>query len=266
MTRIPGAGPARRLRAEVRGRRIARRMAGPKLLRAFAGAYPEAFFIEIGANDGVAHDHLSPLVRSHPWRGIMVEPVPFVFERLRRNYKGMDRVTLVNAAIAREDGMLPFYHLAEAGEAEREGLPGWYDAIGSFSRDTVLAHAAEIPDIEHRLVSTHVKCLSFESLCRSHGVERLDVLAIDAEGYDGEIVRGLDLGRRRPRLLVYEHYHLPSAERAACLGLLAGAGYETMEEHFDTFCLDTRSEDSLTRTWRRLRPALPGISIYDEAR
>lgn len=264
--RVPGAARATdpKLWLEgLRARRIARRLAGPKLLSAFADAYPDAFFIEIGANDGVAHDHLRPFVLSHGWRGVMVEPVPFVFERLRRNYAGVEGVALANAAIARRDGTLPFYHLAEAGEGEREGLPGWYDAIGSFSRETVLAHAADIPDIERRLVSARVECLSFESLCRRHGVERLDLLAIDAEGYDAEIVGSIDFERRRPRLLIYEHFHLRPAERAGCGELLAGAGYETVEEHFDTFCLDASRDDSLTRAWRRLRPALPGVSVHE---
>ncbi len=37
-----------------RHRRQLARMAGPRLLAAFADAYPEAVFVEIGANDGGA--------------------------------------------------------------------------------------------------------------------------------------------------------------------------------------------------------------------
>ena len=43
-------------------------------------------------------------------------------------------------------------------------------SIGSFSRDAVLTHARHIPDIANRVVSTSVPCLTFESLCRKHGV------------------------------------------------------------------------------------------------
>ena len=50
-------------------------------------------------------------------------------------------------------------------ERARE-LPDWYDGIGSFSRDAVLGHAAHIPDIESRIVSSEVPALTFESLCR----------------------------------------------------------------------------------------------------
>ncbi|MGH9185268.1 MAG: hypothetical protein ACRD0U_05570, partial [Acidimicrobiales bacterium] len=74
-------------RERVRQRRLARSMAGRRLLRAFAAAYPAAFFIEIGSNDGEQFDHLKPFIRSRSWRGIMIEPVPYVFARLQRNYR-----------------------------------------------------------------------------------------------------------------------------------------------------------------------------------
>ena len=251
---------------EYRYRRLLRRMAGPQLVRAFADAYPQAHFVEIGSNDGVKYDHLRPHIVSGSWEGIMVEPVPYVFERLRRNYGGLDGVILENAAIGDRDGRLPFHHLAEADEEERARLPDWYDTIGSFRREAVLGHAGKVPDIEARLVSTEVPCLTFESLLAKHGVERVDLLLIDTEGFDWEIIRHIDFAAHRPRLLVYEHFHLSPDERQECRAHLEGLGYETMEEGFDTFCLDTRSHDGLTRRWRRLRPAVPGVSVAEEER
>jgi FkbM family methyltransferase len=248
---------------KLRDWRLQRRLAAPRLLSAFADAYPEAFFIEVGSNDGEQHDHLRPFILSRPWAGIMVEPVPYVFERLQRNYQGIDRVVLENAAVADRDGRLPFYHLAKSPEREREGLPRWYDGIGSFSREAVLRHAHTIPDIERRIVRTDVRCLTLESLCRRHDVQRLDLLLIDTEGYDWEVVRSIDFDRRRPRLLVYEHFHLPPDDRTRCRQHVEHAGYETMEEGFDTFCLEVHAEDRLTATWRRLRPAVPGLSEYE---
>lgn len=93
--------PGRRWR-RARYERLQRRLAGPRILRAFADRYPKAFFVEIGANDGEQHDHLRPLILGEEWRGIMVEPVPYVFERLRQNYdRVLERVTLENSAITK---------------------------------------------------------------------------------------------------------------------------------------------------------------------
>lgn len=255
--------PRRAWRA-LRFRRLERRLAGPRLMRAFADTHPEAFFVEIGSNDGVQHDYLRPYILGRAWRGVMVEPVPYVFERLRRNYGSIDRVALENAAIADRDGTLPFYHLREAGAAERDELPGWYDGIGSFSRDVVAGHANHIPDIEARVVSAEVPALTFESLCRKHDITGLDLVLVDTEGYDSRIVRSIDLADRHPRLLVYEHYHLDPEERAGCAEHVRRHGYETMEEGFDTWCIDPGPGDRLTDAWRGLRAAVPGVSAGDE--
>jgi FkbM family methyltransferase len=191
----------------------------------------------------------------------MVEPVPHVFERLRRNYGAIDRVTLENAAIADRDGTIPFYY--PAAEADPTGLPDWYDGIGSLSREAVVGHARHIPDIERRLVREEVECLTYASLCARHGVARVDLLVIDTEGHDREFLRTLDLTGERPRLIVYEHFHLSPEDRSAARAQLERAGYETLEEGFDTFALDPR-DDALTTTFRGLTPGVPGVSSEDE--
>jgi FkbM family methyltransferase len=256
------AARLRERRGRRQWRRYERRKAVTELVRRFAAAYPEASFVEIGANDGVQHDHLRPHVLANPWSGVMVEPVPYVFERLRRNYGELPGVSLENVAIADRDGRLPFFHLAEVREGERRDLPAWYDAIGSFSLETVRRNASAIPGGESRIVRVEVPCLTFESLCRRHGLDRLDLVAIDAEGYDAEILRQIDFERRRPRLILYEHYHLPAGQRDATREWLRSLGYEAMEEFLDTYCLDPR-DDELTRAWRRLRPAVAGISAVE---
>lgn len=242
-----------------------RRLAGLKLTRVFKDVYPEAFFIEIGANDGRINDNLRSSILSSRWSGIMVEPLPFVFERLRHNYARFSRVALENVAIADRDGQLPFYHLAHVDDPKREHLPSWYDQLGSFSREVVLSHAYLIPDIERRLVRTLVPCTTYEALCRKHGVKDVDLVLIDTEGYDYEVIKHIDFKLHGPRMLVYEHYHLSAKDRAECRARIEKYGYETMEERLDTWCLKTAVDDRLTRTWRRLRPAIPGISAYDES-
>jgi FkbM family methyltransferase len=235
-------------------------LAGPKLLGQLDEAYPDATFVEIGAHDGMMNDDLRWFILTRAWRGVMVEPAPHVFERLQRNYEAVEGVALENAAISDHDGRLPFYHLAAVDEPEREGLPPWYDAIGSLSRENVLAHRDFIPDIERRLVRTDVACMTFESLCEKHGLRELDVLVVDAEGHDWTILRAVDFELHRPRLVVYEHLHLAPAERAECRAHLEQRGYRTREEQFNTWCLHSQAGKRLHRGWRRLAWRVPGVS------
>lgn len=248
----------------LRERRFRRQMAGPRIVRAFGEVHADPFFVEVGSNDGEQHDHLHAMIHERSWRGLMVEPVPYVFRRLERNYGALDRVALENAAVADRDGTLPFFHLIEASEADHAMLPDWYDALGSFSREVIANHRDQIPDIEERIVEIEVPCLTFESLCREHGIAEIDLLVIDTEGYDHEILKGIDFERFRPRLVIYEHFHLRPADRGASRERLHLAGYESLEEGFDTFCLRTAVNDELTRIWRDTSPAIAAVSAHEQ--
>ncbi len=238
---------------------------GRQVLRAFAETYPRAVFIEIGANDGLQHDHLRPFLLSLPWTGVMVEPLVWVFERLEANYRGCDGLAFENAAIADVDGRVPFYYVAPS-EDRGDDAPIWSDAIGSLSQEEVEKTIAaarkfaargggvQIPGIESRIERTEVPCLTFESLCAKHRIEKLDLLVIDAEGYDYEIIKGIDFERHRPRLLIYESIHFSPEQREETRRHLEELGYETMDEDFDTWCHDPRASDALARRWRRVRP------------
>lgn len=245
--------PYRRLRERLERARLR----GPAVMRAFARSFPRATFVQVGSNDGDKHDPLRAALLRSQWRGVMIEPVPYVFERLRKNYGNYPGITLANVAITATTGTssMPFYHVGQAGPDE--ALPDWYDELGSFRKDIVLSHAAQIAGLEQRLVEIEVPCTTLPELCRRNGIRELDLLHIDAEGYDGEIVQALDLERLRPALLIYEHKHLPDAQRAACRDRLRAAGYDCFEEAADTWCVDLRARDArhatFARSWRRIR-------------
>jgi FkbM family methyltransferase len=257
--------PFGRFLRAARYRQMIRNLAGPKLLESFADSYPKAIFVEIGSNDGEQHDHLRPFIVSRPWRGIMVEPVPYVFDRLRKNYEAYGRIALENVAVGDADGQMPFYHLIEPRPDDLASLPDWYDGVGSFSREAVAGHVTHIPDIEERIVRRDVQVVTFDTLCRRNNVSRVDLLLIDTEGHDWEILKSIDFARWRPRLVIYEHYHLSPTARRAAREHLRLVGYETMEEGFDTFCLDASVDDELTEQWRSLEPAVDGVAAYEEA-
>jgi FkbM family methyltransferase len=250
---------------ELKYQRLLRRLAGPRLIDAFEEQYDSASVLEIGANDHIKYDNVEPLLRSGRWSGVLVEPVPYIFKRLEQRYADVPGVKLANVAIADRDGSLPFFYLAEAPPGEEDSLPDWYHEIGSFSRENVLTHARSIPGLEERIVEAQIPALTVASLFERNAVEHVDLVVIDTEGYDAEIVKAFPFDRYRPRLLVYEHFHLDDDVRTTTRALLHEHGYETMEEGLDTFAFDAGADDELTRRWRRLEPAIPGASKKDEA-
>lgn len=225
------------------------------LYRTFARVYPVARVVQIGANDGVTDDPLREFLLHGQWSGLLVEPVPYLYDRLRQNYAGRSSLAFANVAIAAQKGTRPFYYLRDgAGDAD---VPDWHVGLGSFSRDVILKHADVIPDIENRLVIQDVPCYTFEELCRRHDIEAFDVLHIDTEGYDFEILKTIDFEHYRPRLIVYERHHLSAADREACRQMLHGYGYEGLDEGLDTVCInirDLRAHDApVLAAWRVLR-------------
>ncbi len=220
----------------------------------FARCYPKAFFIQVGSHDGTQLDPLREEILARKWSGIMVEPVPFVFERLRQNYGSNRRIALENVAIAERDGERPLYYVRETSD---DGLPAWYDALASFRKDVILSerHKEIIPDIEQRVATISVPCLTFESLCKKHGVTGVDIVQIDTEGFDFEIIKLIDLQRLRPKIVMFERLHFDAATHEACLAHLRAHGYEGLSNPMDTLCMHTdvlARNRKLNRLWREL--------------
>jgi FkbM family methyltransferase len=220
------------------------------VLEAFALSRKNVFFVQIGSNDADHGDPLRPFVLAHHWSGIMTEPVPYVFERLNRNCGSRPDFILENVAIAGQDGKTAFYYV----ERSEDPLPQWYDQLGSFSVENILKHSALIPNLAERIVRLEVPCMTFESLCRKHHVEQIDLVHIDAEGYDFEIIKLIDFALHRPLALLYEHKHLGPPEYAACREYVMSHAYELLEEGGDTLCLDrdavARPLSRMGRAWR----------------
>jgi hypothetical protein len=51
------------------------------------------------------------LVRQNRWSGILVEPQPEIFQRLKQSYAGFSRLAFEQAAIVEEGTSLPLYGL-----------------------------------------------------------------------------------------------------------------------------------------------------------
>jgi hypothetical protein len=75
------------------------------------------------------------------------------------------------------------------------------------------------------LESFDVPALRLDALITKHGFEELDLLQVDCEGFDGEVIRSLDLSRFRPSLIQFEHGHMTRKDLAATEELLSSHGY-----------------------------------------
>lgn len=165
-------------------------------------------FVQIGSNDGKSNDPLHALLVANPsWVSLLVEPVPWLFERLKANYANQPNAKFENAAIAGgPPGQKAFYYLSAAAKKALPELPTWFDQIGSFDKTHIFKHLGQ--EVEPYIINSVYPTLPYKGLIQKHGIERVDVLHIDAEGYDWEILSQVDLELHPPIVILFEHVHL----------------------------------------------------------
>jgi FkbM family methyltransferase len=184
-------------------------------------------FVQIGANDGVRFDGLYGFVTRHPCSGIVVEPLPDVFERLRANYADYPLIVPINKAVHETAGVLPLFRVAPDAFAR---YSGWAPGIASFDRSHLLRHGIAPVDI----IEQPVACTPLMQLLQDTATLDADLLQIDAEGYDSAILSMTDFARFKPHLIKYEHKAMTAAERSAHIARLARHGYRSVVEGADT--------------------------------
>jgi FkbM family methyltransferase len=189
---------------------------------------PELFVVQVGAFDGQTNDPIHDWITRFGWRGVLVEPQARYFSRLKETYADFPKLSLRNVALSHESGRRPFYTVP----ADTPGVPEWVGQLASFDRSTIVAHQHLIPNIEELIRADDVECVTFEDLLA--GVDRVDLLQVDAEGYDAEIIRMFDFDRWRPSIVNFESVHLSPEDQDSVMRLLVAHGYRVAMTGFDT--------------------------------
>lgn len=66
--------------------------------------------------------------------------------------------------------------------------------------------------------------MTFTRLFEEAGIPRVDMLQVDAEGYDHEVLRLFEIPTRRPAIIRFEHKHLRPADYGQAIGMLVDLG------------------------------------------
>lgn len=169
------------------------------LQRVFPRDY-RGFYIDAGASDPVQCS-VTKHFYDQGWRGINIEPVPSVWERLRDQ-----RPRDVNLNVALPD---------------RVGRATFYEVTSETSWSTLRAWVAEAyrgRGLEVRPREVPVTTLA--RVCEEHADVPIDVLKIDAEDCELEVITGGDWARWRPRVVLVEKNNAERWEP-----ILLGHGY-----------------------------------------
>lgn len=198
----------------------------------------DIFFVQIGSNDGIQGDPIHKLLQEFQnWKGLFVEPVPFVFERLKKNRPDHTRFRFDQVAVSDSNGTVPFYYVNESAKAVLGNrLPVWFDQLGSFDPRHILYSCGN--DVRPYIVECQIPTVTLSQLFERNGVSKVDLLHVDTEGNDWKILRQLDFSGIRPRVVLFEHGHLGSEERSKARRHFLDNGYNVRNCGFDFIAID----------------------------
>jgi FkbM family methyltransferase len=144
---------------------------------------PNGFYIDVGANDPTI-DSVTKLFYENGWNGINVEPLPEHIAALER-----DRPRDVN--------------LQKAVGASCSTIDLWVCDVRGWAtvdKDVVNEHIAQ----GHLGSYVPVAMLTLNEICEAHAPHDIHFLKIDVEGFEYDVLRGLNFKRFRPWIVVSE--------------------------------------------------------------
>ncbi len=200
-------------------------------LKRFRIEYPNANVLQIGANDGVVNDPIREHILASNWQCLLVEPVPYIFARLQKNYRWIDRVKCLNAAVSDTADEMEFYYIKEDALSS---LPHWASQIGSFSSEHIRKHLGELDS--NWIANRKLQIMSIQDLLQDAGVKDFDLIHLDVEGFESRLIKAfLEIGKT-PRAVLFESHHL-GAEQSEVEAMLRHHGYQLQAHGMDTLAL-----------------------------
>ncbi len=205
-------------------RRLVRRLIAKRSLKA-------PVVLQIGAFDGKTGDPLHPLmVEFEPWQGVLVEPHPAAFRRLKQNYRSHPNLQLVNCAITDTPGECELYCVPKF------RAWNWRSQVATLHRE-VFQRLHPIWRTARDSKSIHSECIAgitIEDLLIQTGIQHFDIVCVDTEGSDAMIVHQiLDL-QLKPAIIAYESWLIPEHRRQDLTVKLRSHGYSILESEPDT--------------------------------
>lgn len=191
------------------------------------------FVVQIGANDGITHDPIHKFIKRDRWHGVLLEPQNYVYENfLKPIYQLNKGIHPLCAAIGPEDGKKPLYKIGFSNMR-------WATGLASFQRENIekafstgcvqahcLKHQITLPNESEHIAAEEVVVISPETLIKNYRISTIDLLQIDAEGYDYEVIKIFKLQQFRPRAIIFEHIHLSEDDKTSCFQHLKANNYK----------------------------------------
>ena len=186
--------------------------------------------IQIGANDGNRFDELNKFIKEYRIKSILVEPINEYFEDLKRNYRNFKNVYFENSAItvgAKEK------EIFSVNNNNLKDYDEHIKGINSFDKNHLIKHGVKLNPI----IKKKINCISILNLLEKYNISKLDILFVDAEGYDGDIIIDFLKSSKQEPILIFEYIHIKNKILKDLINILNEKNYSYFNINENLICL-----------------------------
>jgi len=161
------------------------------------------FFIECGANDGLRQSNTYWFERFQGWHGLLIEADPKNAAKCRIN---RPRDITINTALVADDKIKTVkIHTAD--------LMAYVDGGITGKKET--EHRAAAQEVQHLtgIGAIDVPARTLSSVLDELNIQKIDFFSLDVEGYELDVLRGLNLERHAPTYLLVETTRLDEIQK-----------------------------------------------------
>lgn len=200
-------------------------------------------FIQVGASDGLRWDPLRKHIIKNRWSGVLVEPLPPVFDLLKQNYAYLasrQKLSFVNAALSNESGSDLTFWACSRDFLDHLSIDRalYWLRMSSLNREFIeskLAVLAKRPQPEKDVEPIDSPVITLAQVVQDKlNGKAPDLLFIDAEGHDDSVIYGHDFSLGSPLWIVYESHGLPLEKRQNLKAFLERKNYSVSDMDGDS--------------------------------
>jgi len=165
--------------------------------------YNNGFYIECGANDGITQSNTFFLEKNKGWKGILIEPSKNGFELCKKNRSSNN--IFLNCALVSDEYKFDYIE-------------------GDFDGHLMSSVNGNRRNTKNEKIKVQAKKLS--KILDDNNLKKIDFFSLDVEGYEYEVLNGIDFNKHEFKFLLIEIY---TWDYEKIVNLMGNNGYLLVE-------------------------------------
>lgn len=159
----------------------------------------QSFFIEAGAHDGVMQSNTIILEKKYNWNGLLIEPSPSLVFQCKNNRKALIEHTALVGPNYNQNNICGNF-LSESAISSIDHPPSYF-----------LENELLVNEFKERSNSyqTTVPANTLNKILHKHNISYVDFFSLDVEGYELEVLSGINFNDTHISLILIETANRP---------------------------------------------------------